>query len=681
MLRPASRGPHSRRPRMRRVLTLAAAVWLAAAVGSSVASAADINVKLASNVAYDLAPIQIELDGGPSYAIYDMWKKPVAKGSVSGHQTVTFTPPKYGWYVVECGTEQNGSFTSGIAKFIGVTPKYPNIHNLSPGELRGGWNDEALQAFSGLMMDRTNTRAGLDNANRVLANAVKYGVTLLMQFEGPPDANHVHDWVMRFKGKVKYWEVVNEPNFSMKPNHYLGIIKMVYPIIKSIDPQAVVMGPDTCGILLGWNEAFLKGGGAQYIDALSIHDYEGFGNVDHFHYEWKLGALRRLMAQYGAGSKPIFQTERAMGAILGPWFAGGQQAFRMTLQRDLLESLGIPNDHNNHYYAAVTGYNQVPTFVFSESGPHAAALACRTRWAMIKGRKFAGKLDFGPTGSKIFLGLRYEGADGATITLRNFGCPDLPLELSVRGGEAVEVVDCFGNSDKVPVQSGQITLTVTDMPQYLRLAPGQRVTAPKIDFGKNFAREATFKYSGQTGSDPNLLTDGLYQIDHCENPWGKAWAGSYPGKEFNEKPETLEIAFDKPRPIDKVLIFGNYADFPYCALIDYDLEYYSDGTWVTIEEVRTFCPPSDLVGTYTCKVASWFVDNNFFVHQFKQPVTTTKLRIVVRRITRGLWPDMIAERALWKASNELLQLREIEIYGPSRPGRRASTAPAPPPAP
>ena len=47
---------------------------------------------------------------------------------------------------------------------------------------------------------------------------------------------------------------------------------------------------------------------------------------------------------------------------------------------------------------------------------------------MIVGRKFIKKLDLGPTGNKVFLGLEWEGADGTTVMLRNYGAPaEVPL--------------------------------------------------------------------------------------------------------------------------------------------------------------------------------------------------------------------------------------------------------------
>jgi hypothetical protein len=343
---------------------------------------------------------------------------------------------------------------------------------------------------------------------------------------------------------------------------------------------------------------------------------------------------------------------------------------RVTAQRDIMEAHGIPNNHNNHYYVQYTGYEGCPSYMFTEDGPFAAPLATRIRYAMTLDRPFVEKLDFGPTGNKVFLGLHYEGKDGTTITLRNHGCLDLPLEVAVTGGSAVEVVDAFGNTQSVPVKGGKATLTITQMPIYVRLTKGQELKAPCWDFGTNMASEAKFVYSGGPTSDAKLITDGVFQNHHTTSSWGPTWEAPYTGKVFNEKPETFDIVFPSPRPIDKLLIFGERADMPYNAILDYDLQYHDGKGWVTLEEVRTPCPPSDPVVSHESKVSIWYLDNNFFVHQFKKPVKTDQLRLVIRRISRGCFIDMIVEKILWKASNEKLELREIEVYGPPEPKKK-----------
>ena len=142
------------------------------------------------------------------------------------------------------------------------------------------------------------------------------------------------------------------------------------------------------------------------------------------------------MAANGDAEKPLWQTERAMSGVNVFMYQGGAQAVRMTLRYDLLETMGIPQEHNLHYYLNEGGYTSVPSWVWSRNGPYPVAMAMRIRYAMTHGRPFNAKLDLGPTGNKMFLALLYKGADGSTLSFRNLGTLDTPLELSVTGGDA-----------------------------------------------------------------------------------------------------------------------------------------------------------------------------------------------------------------------------------------------------
>jgi len=329
----------------------------------------------------------------------------------------------------------------------------------------------------------------------------------------------------------------------------------------------------------------------------------------------------------------------------------------------------------------VTGFN-LATFVYSDSGPHPAALACRTRCAMTQAldRTFVEKLDFGATGNKMFLGLLYTGADGSTLTLRNLGMDELPVDLDISSGASVDVVDSFGNVETVPIQSGKATITTTQLPIYVKLTTSQSVTAPTIDLGTNIASEATFTYSGGNTSDPALLTDGIMQVWHANNPWGDPWKGDYLGEYFDETPETFDITFPTAREITGLMVYGARADNPYSAILDYDLQYHDGQDWVTIEEIRAACPTSTIIPTFLCNAVAWLMDNNFYVHQFAEPVTTDKLRLIVRRVTIGYMPDIEASQAAgWNPSGHWLLLREIEVYegapaAPDAPSDLTATA-------
>ncbi|MEE8451367.1 MAG: glycosyl hydrolase [Thermoguttaceae bacterium] len=639
-----------------------------------------ITTDLPYNVAYDLTPIELEFvvpkafrqvrDVVVDYRVYDVYKSEAARGSfslklendVETRQGFPFTPPRFGWYTVECHATTGGHPVLSVGAHLGVTPKVEGLPQLAEGDSPGGWIDPVKQAFCGLRLMRLHTNQGEEAIAKTLAAAEKVGLTVVVQFQDKKDcqAETVRRFVTKFKGRVKYWEIINEPNFSMSPQEYAKLVAEVTAVIKGIDPAARVMGPAVCGINLDWHRQTFQAGAGKHFDILSIHDYEGNEAVDPGHWRWKLAQLRELMSKHGVGDKPIWQTERAIGGVRADNFLGGVQAVRVTLQRDVMETLGVPNEHNLHYYLNQAGYGSVPTYVWSESGPHPVALALRTREAMVRGRRYAGTLDFGPNGNKIFLGLQYEGSDGSTVVLRQYGAATEPsIELGVRGTATLEVVDSFGNRRKVPVRDGKVTLKVPLLPIYLRLERGQELVPPRIDFGRNLARDATIAYSGKTESDPSVLTNGVFEVTHAGSPWGPYWVG-----DLSRMPQTLDITLSRPRPVDRLIVYSMRADNPHCYLVDFDVQHHDGRQWVTLSEVRTPIPPSDLVRTTQSKANTWYLDQNFAMVEFPT-VTTDRLRIVARRSTLGFQPDWAAVKATgWQAGGPNLHLREIEVYGP-----------------
>jgi hypothetical protein len=419
-----------------------------------------ITTSLPYNIAYNLQPVPIEFVVGAAnrqvreidvaYRVQDVFGNQVLQSkfalplqdNIEAKQAFSFTPPKMGWYTVSCDISHRGQRLLTIGEHFGVTTRFSGMNALAAGESPGGWTDAPRQMFVGLVNMRLHAKGG--NAEELKKNiaeldkqvkmASEYGATFFVQFSDKKDCTPetVRAYVQHFKGRVKVWEVMNEPNFSMSPEEYVTMLKQVSPLIKSIDPQAQVMGPAICGIIMSWYESFYKLGGGPHVDILSLHDYEGHESIDEIHWRWKFGALRKLMAQYGDANKPVWQTERVITGVRGGVFLGVSQAVRITMHRDLLETLGVPTQHNNYYYLNEGGYSQVPSYLWSRSGPHPGALALRTRYAMTSalGREYSDALNFGPTGNKIFMGLRYKALDGSTVVLRNLGALEQPLELT-----------------------------------------------------------------------------------------------------------------------------------------------------------------------------------------------------------------------------------------------------------
>jgi len=82
--------------------------------------------------------------------------------------------------------------------------------------------------------------------------------------------------VHHFKGRIKYWEIWNEPNifFWTGPREmYAALLEQAYTAIKAEDPQAVVMGCSTSGIDTKFIKMVMEK--KAHFDALSIHPYRG----------------------------------------------------------------------------------------------------------------------------------------------------------------------------------------------------------------------------------------------------------------------------------------------------------------------------------------------------------------------------------------------------------------------
>ncbi|MCV7280488.1 tandem-95 repeat protein [Mycolicibacterium flavescens] len=142
-------------------------------------------------------------------------------------------------------------------------------------------------------------------------------------------AEYVGMVATRYKGQVGAYEIWNEPNGQMfwqpKPNaaDYTELLQAAYPVIKEIDPDAVVIAGSIGAILDDgdWTTdsvRFLKemyeAGAAGYFDALSYHPY-------HYTTPFSTGAwlqgspinqlneMRALMTAHGDGNKKIWATE------------------------------------------------------------------------------------------------------------------------------------------------------------------------------------------------------------------------------------------------------------------------------------------------------------------------------------------------------------------------------------
>jgi hypothetical protein len=129
----------------------------------------------------------------------------------------------------------------------------------------------------------------------------------------------------RSAGRVKYWEIWNEPHNAYYWNgtvaQLVRMAKDARSVILGIDPQAVLLTPPSHG---DFQTAYFAAGGPQYADIITYHGYVNHGGCTGFpHAEDELAMIdkvRTVMAAYGQSGKPLWDTEVSWGVTADSCF-------------------------------------------------------------------------------------------------------------------------------------------------------------------------------------------------------------------------------------------------------------------------------------------------------------------------------------------------------------------------
>jgi hypothetical protein len=179
----------------------------------------------------------------------------------------------------------------------------------------------------------------------------------------------IRDWehfvtavVTRFKGRIKIYELWNEPTtqgeWTGTYEEMVQMAKSAYEIIKSVDPNALVLTPapsahgyqkfgHTSAIQPDWMREYLKAGGDKYADGGSWHAYPWPNVCDNDTIDCagvplmkQIDTMREVFDHSGLAGKPIYVTEggyRTSQQLSDP----NQQAAYVARWYVLLASKGI----------------------------------------------------------------------------------------------------------------------------------------------------------------------------------------------------------------------------------------------------------------------------------------------------------------------------------------------------
>ncbi len=669
-----------------------------------------LETPLAGYIATDLQPFPLALklpaanrnlaSARVSWVARDSNKNAVGQGQftldLSGQGAVSqgfnWTPPRFGWYQVTATIADGANVISRAVALCGVTPPFDNLPPFEQIEGLDRRTDVPRQMFVGMpaiRLDATNEEWLAIN-EKVVPLAKQLGANIWIQFVDAKDVRP--EWVTKvarqFKGRVRYYEFINEPDLKkMTAAQYADLIRPAVAALREADPDARVLGPATVEIRLGWMKQFLEAGGGKLVDEWSFHPYEGHESTDPHYLSAKMTAMRGLLKQFGLGEIPLWQGEHAIAAQRNDTIWPNTQAERWVSDRDVFEQFGIPVERDMHFYLNPRGYGKVPSYAWTKEGPMALSLVSRTRYAMTRGKKFAGALDFGPNGQGLFTGLRFDGDGETVVSLRANNVEsggkvglshdfNVVTRLLLSKTLDLTVTDAWGNERQIPIRNGRVTLPLDGLPLYVRLPRGVQLNPVPLNWGENLARRANF--SAPDARNVNVLNDGLLQsIHYFEAGYNLPPSDTNAGQIFRAlmaapgndtiAPAVVTARFDAPQNVRTILLKGIRADNQHCALLDYDIEAEVGGQWQRVARVNSEVPTSELGGAMETPLTSWSRDIADHVVQLPQATRATAIRLTARRATRGIIPDQFAieARRAFKAHEEpmSLDLSEIEIYG------------------
>lgn len=202
-------------------------------------------------------------------------------------------------------------------------------YNLEPE--KGKWNFDPL--------DRAVERAEWKGVEllHTLGYPARWAADMTPPHEWNPGAalppRDMADWeeyvrrvVSRYKGRIKFYELMNEPHFTEVDGGWtskrafpvarmVDMARIASRVIKHEDPDARLISMSPSGGLNGVRrvDAFLKAGGGQFVDAVGFHFYANTPEK----IPKLVSALRKVLASNGQSHLDIWNTESGF-YIAGP---------------------------------------------------------------------------------------------------------------------------------------------------------------------------------------------------------------------------------------------------------------------------------------------------------------------------------------------------------------------------
>ena len=354
---------------------------------------------------------------------------------------------------------------------------------------------------------------------------------------------HVRDVVSRYKGTVRYFEIMNEPNLFFEPEEYMPYLKAAYETAKAANPDCVIIGicatGDFSGNLGGFIDECGKLGAFKYCDAVSFHPYSAQLDSAAVPAQQQIQQLKALLKKYGAENLPLWNSE----------------LYYIHSLKESTKIMQVPSSSRHRAQAVLPAANALRRYLIDQSNGVAHTLALEAgqfqnpfyqprlpvpeNWKyhrpvpashMIAGNAFfrftAGKKCLGPwvplAGCN---GAIYENADGSQTAA--VWAVDEDTHFLFAAGSGVKAYDIFGNeiSAKGTLTAKPVWFVGNDLKKNLSVMPDEifavrgiraiggakNVIAIDILNRSSEAQTVQVKPRGVTGKQSSVIPAGASQ--------------------------------------------------------------------------------------------------------------------------------------------------------------------------
>ena len=303
----------------------------------------------------------------------------------------------------------------------------------------------------------------------------------------------VSETARRYKDRIRYWEVWNEPDIGFWTgtlDEYLELLKAAYEEIKAVDPKLHVM---TGGFAIyDRNPAFIEGVVARAPHSFDILAWHRHGDFQSFAREvdGPLAALRAKLTP----PKPLYFNETAIASVDDTQRQQAEQLFKKLTFAWSRGAIGytwydLRNDgfdprNYEHNYGMLT----------NDFYPKAVYCAYNTIVSCLRGKRYLGQIELGPDRWGFVFGSSREQVVAAWSDAPGASVEQYVLSTGARHATAV---DLMGNASPGSlIVDNKVLMTLSRAPSFLVLEGANSL--PKVDAPFMTVPHTTIAVPGRT---------------------------------------------------------------------------------------------------------------------------------------------------------------------------------------